>query len=185
MIVATDLKRGVTLRLDNTLYRVVSSIYNKPGRGTASMRTTLMDIATGNTSMRIFSAEEKLDNVYVESEMAEYLYDDGDFLHFMNTATFEQYEVNRSLFEDDALYLIEGMQLELRVYDGRAIDYVLPTTVTYAVTDADAAIAGDTAGAVTKKVTIASGKQITVPQFISIGDSIKVDTRDGSYTGRG
>jgi elongation factor P len=185
MIVATDLKRGVTLRLDNNLYRVVNTQYNKPGRGTASMRTTLMDIATGSTTMRIFSADEKLDNIFVESEMAEYLYDDGEFLHFMNTTTFEQYETNRSLFEDDALYLVEGMQLELRVYEGRPIDYVLPTTVTYEVIDAEAAVAGDTAGAVTKKVTIAGGKQITAPQFINIGDTIKVDTRDGSYVGRG
>lgn len=185
MIIAGDLKRGTTLRVDGNLYRVVKTEYNKPGRGTASMRTTLMDIATGNTSMKIFGAEDKLDNVFVESEIVEYLYDDGEFLHFMNTSTYDQYEVSRSLFEDDALYLTEGMQLELRVYEGRAIDYVLPTHMTYEVTDAEAAVAGDTAGAVTKKVTIGGGKQITAPQFINTGDKIKVDTRDGSYLSRG
>lgn len=184
MIEAGELKRGVTLKIDGNLYRVTGTQYNKPGRGTASMRTTLMDISTGSTSTRIFPADERLENVFVESEQVEFLYRDGDFLHFMNTTTYDQYECNVSLFEDDALYLKEGMQLELRIYDGRPIDYVLPTTVTYEVVDAEAAVVGDTAGAVQKKVTLETGKIVQVPIFINVGDHIKVDTRDGSYVGR-
>jgi len=185
MIEAGDLKKGVTLRLDGNLYRVTGTVYNKPGRGTASMRTTLMNLESGQTSQRIFGIEEKLDNLFVENEEVQYLYRDGDFVHFMNKETYEQYEASVSLFGDDVLYLKENMDLELRIYEGRPIDYVLPTKVVYKVTDSEMAVAGDTAGSVTKKVTTETGLTVQTPLFINVGDSIEVDTRDGQYLGRG
>ncbi|MCS7072436.1 MAG: elongation factor P [Anaerolinea sp.] len=185
MIVAGELKRGHTLKLDDgKLYRVIKTVYNKPGRGTATMQTTMVNIETGGQVTRIFGAEDKVDQVYVESEPVEYLYRDGDMLHFMNTQTYDQYEVHASLFEDDVLFLKEGMNLELRVYEGRPIDYTLPVSVTYKVIDAEAAVVGDTAGSVQKKVTIETGRSVQVPIFINVGDMIVVDTRDGSYVGR-
>jgi len=179
-----DLKKGTTLRIDGTLYRVTNLVYNKPGRGTASMQTTLMDIRTGSTRQRIFPIDDRVDNIFVDSEQAEMLYRDGDFLHFMNIQTFDQYEVNASLFGDDALYLRDGMQLELRVYEGNPIDYVLPTSLVYEVVDAEAAVVGDTAGSVQKKILTDTGLSLQVPIFVNVGDKIKVDTRDGSYLGR-
>lgn len=185
MIIAGDLKRGHTLKLDDgKLYRVVKAIYNKPGRGTASMQTTMINIETGGQTMRIFGAEEKVDQVFVESEPVEFLYRDGDVLHFMNTQTYDQYEVNVGLFDEDATYIKDGMKMELRVYEGRPIDYELPVSVVYKVIDAEVAVAGDTAGSVQKKVTIESGRQIQAPLFVNVGDDISVDTRDGSYLGR-
>lgn len=184
MILVADLKKGTTLRIEGTLYRVSSLTYNKPGRGTASMQTVLVDIATGATRQRIFPIDDKLDDIYVDSEEAELLYRDGDFLHFMNVSTYDQYEVNSSLFGDDAFFLRDGMKLELRVFEGRPIDYVLPTTLVYEVVDAEAAVVGDTAGAVQKKVKTDTGLSLQVPIFVNVGDKIKVDTRDGSYLGR-
>lgn len=185
MIEAGELRTGVTLRLDNSLYRVVNTTYNKPGRGKASMRTTLMDLRTGNTVQRQFGAEEKLDNIFVEAEQVDYLYRDGTLLNFMNPATYEQYEASVDLFGDDVRYLKEGMQLELRMHEGLAIDYKLPTSVVYTVTEAEVAVAGDTSGKVTKKVTTETGLVVQVPIFVNQGDLIQVDTRDGSYLGRG
>lgn len=184
MIQAGDLKKGTTLRLDGTLFRVVDATYNKPGRGTATMQTTLMNIETGNIAKRIFGADDRLDNVFVESEEVQYLYSDGEFLHFMNNSTYDQYETNPSLFGDALLYLKEGMNLELRILDGHAIDYVLPTTVIYEITEAEVAVVGDTAGNVTKKVLTETGLSVRVPLFINVGHKIKVDTRDGSFIGR-
>src|SRR5215207_5199537 len=183
MIEAGDLKRGVTLRLDGNLYRVINTAYNKPGRGTASMRTTLLDIRSGHTQQRVFPAGDRLDNIFVEAEDVEFLYGD-ELLHFMNTQTYDQYDTSISLFGDDRLFLKEGMQLKLKIYEGNAIDYELPTTVAYKVVDSEVAVVGNTAGNVTKKVTIDSGASVTVPMFINVGDSIKVDTRDGSYISR-
>ncbi len=184
MIQAGDLKKGTTLKIDGTLFRVVNTEYNKPGRGTATMQTTLLNIESGKVNKKIFSADESLDNVFVESEEVQYLYKDADFLHFMNNSTYDQYEANISLFGDDQLYLREGMTLELRIYEGRVIDYVLPTTAVYDVVDAEVAVVGDTAGAVTKKVVTDTGLSVRVPMFINIGEKIKVDTRDGSFISR-
>lgn len=185
MILAGDLKRGVTIRLDGRLLRVTNTVYNKPGRGTATMTATLQDIETGSTNKKIFGAEEKLEDIYVEAENVEYLYADGDSLHFMNTQSYEQYEVPTSLFDEDIHYLKDAMQIQLRLYNGRAIDYVFPTTVSYKVKEAEVAVVGNTAGNVTKRVLTESGLSVVVPLFINEGDAIEVDTRDGSYVGRG
>ncbi len=184
MIEAGDLKKGVTLKLDGNLYRVMDTAYNKPGRGTASMRATLLDIRTGQNSTRVFPASDRLDDIFVDIEAVEYLYNDGDTLHFMNTATYEQYEVLAELFGKEVSYLKENMQLELKFYEGTPIDYQFPMTVIYKVVDGEIAVAGDSSGSVTKKVTTESGLSVQVPLFVNIGDNIKVDTRDGSYLTR-
>ena len=186
MIPASDIRKGTVLRLDGTLYRVMNTQYNNPGRGAASMRAQLMDIGTSQTQYRVFSAEESLDNVYVETEDVKYLYGDEDFLHFMNNETYDQYDVNRALFGDDSLYLRDDMDLQLMTTEGSTvIDYVLPTTVIYNIVEAEIAVVGNTSGAVTKKVKTDTGLSVTVPNFVNEGDAIKVDTRDGSYVGRG
>lgn len=172
--------------MDGNLYRVMNTQYNNPGRGAASMRAQLMDIAQGTTQYRVFSAEDSLDNIYVETEDVKFLYGDEDMLHFMNNETYDQYDVNRSLFGDDALYLRDEMDLQLMTTDASlVIDYVLPTTMSYTVVEAEIAVVGNTSGAVTKKVKTDTGLSVTVPNFISEGETIKVDTRDGSYVGRG
>lgn len=185
MISAGDLKKGVTLKLDGNLYRVVNTTYHNPGRGAASMTANLLDIRSGNVNKRVFSAEERLENVFVENENCEFLYRDGDILHFMNVETFDQYEAKISLFGDDIYYLKEGMQIVLKFYEGAPIDYELPTTMTYKVVEAEVAVVGNSAGNVTKRVITEGGLSLVVPLFINEGESVKVDTRDGSYVGRG
>lgn len=184
MISASDLRRGTILQLDGTIFRVLSTQYNNPGRGAASVRAQLMDINTEQTKYRIFSAEETLNNLFVETQNTKFLYSDDDTLHFMNTETFEQHEVSKTLFGDDVLYLKDDMDLQLLVYNNRVIDYVLPTTVVYAVVEAEVAAVGNTAGAVNKRVKTDTGLSVQVPGFVNEGDSIKVDTRDGSYVSR-
>ena len=184
MIDAGDIKKGVTLKLNGRLYRVTDTNYHNPGRGAASMQATLLDIETSQTSKRIFTATDRLEDVFVDIEEVEYLYGDGDTLHFMNIATYEQYEVPRTLFGAEAAYLKENMQMELKFYEVRAIDYQFPMTVIYKVVDGEVAVAGDSSGSVTKKVTTESGLKVDVPLFVNVGDNIKVDTRDGSYLTR-
>ena len=181
---AGDLKRGLTIKMSGRLYRVMDTNYHNPGRGAASMQATLLDILSGQTSKKIFTATDRLDDVFVDVEEVEFLYGDGETLHFMNTASYEQYEVPRSLFGDNAAYLKENMQLEIKFYEGVAIDYQLPMTVVYKVSDAEVAVAGDSSGSVLKKVTTETGLVVSVPLFVNVGDNIKVDTRDGSYLTR-
>lgn len=185
MIEAGELRTGVTLKLDGNLYRVTKTTYNKPGRGKASMQTVLLDLRSGNTVQRIFGAEERLDNVFVEAEKVQYLYNDGMHLHFMNPANYEQYEASVDLFGEDVKYLTENLDLELRMHEGLAIDYKLPTTIKQTVADSEVMIAGDTTGKVMKKCTTETGLVVSVPLFVSAGTVIEIDTRDGSYVGRG
>ncbi|MCK6580742.1 MAG: elongation factor P [Anaerolineae bacterium] len=179
------MKKGTVIDLNGTLYRIANTQYNNPGRGAASMRAQLVDIRTGNAQYRVFAADESLNNLYVESEKVQFLYKDGDALHFMNMQSYDQYEVPLTLFGDDALYLKEEMELELSISDGLVIDYTLPTTVIMTVAEAEIAIAGNTAGSVTKRVKTNTGLSVQVPAFVNEGDTIKVDSRDGSYIGRG
>ncbi|MDZ4764023.1 MAG: elongation factor P [Chloroflexota bacterium] len=186
MITAGDLRKGTILDLDNVLYRVMNTDYHNPGRGAASMRAQLMNIRSGATQYRVFTAEENLTNLYVEHETVQFLYRDDNFLHFMNTTTFDQYESSISLFGDDAMYLKPDMELQLMMFEGSTVlDYVLPTTVSYLVAESEMAVVGNTAGAVLKRIKTESGLSVQVPNFINEGDSIKIDTRDGSYVGRG
>ena len=185
MIPASDIRKGTVLNLDGNLYRVIKTDYSNPGRGAASMRAQLMDIGTGQTQYRVFSAEDSLNNIFVETENVKFLYGDSDLLHFMNNDTYDQYDVNRTLFGDDALYLKDDMDLQLMTTDGgTVIDYQLPTTMTYKVVEAEVAVQGNTSGAVTKKVKTDTGLTVTVPNFIGEGETIKVDTRDGRYLSR-
>lgn len=184
MIEAGDLKKGTTLKLDNNLYRVMTTTYNKPGRGTASMRASLLDIRTGQTSQRTFNADERLENIFVETEPVQFLYRDGHFLNFMNTKNYEQYQADATLFGEDDSFLRENLDLELRLYEGSVIDYILPTTIVYEVVDAEMAIAGDSTGNVLKRITLDTGKEVKAPLFVNVGDKVQIDTRDGSYLSR-
>ncbi len=184
MIEVNELRKGVTFTVDGNIYKVLEYAHNKPGRGNATIRTTLRDLRTGATIQRTFTSGDRVQDIRVESSVVEYLYNDGEFLHFMDTETFDQHELGADVFGDDMRFLKENMQLKLSSYDGEIIDYELPTTVDYEVTESEVAVAGDTATGATKKVTTETGLKVTVPLFVTVGDKIRVDTRDGSYLTR-
>jgi elongation factor P len=184
MIDVNDLRKGVTFTVDGNIYKVLEYAHNKPGRGNATIRTTLRDLRTGSTTQRTFQSGDRVQNIRVDSDIVEYLYNDGEFLHFMDITTFDQHELRSDVFGDDMRFLKENTQLKLNSYDGEIIDYELPTTVEHKIVEAEVAIAGDTATGATKKVTTETGLKVTVPLFVNVGDTIRVDTRDGSYLTR-
>ena len=114
----------------------------------------------------------------------QYLYNDGEFYHFMNTETYEQPALTTAVLGEATDYLKENLTLTLSFYEGEPIDVILPTTIDLKVVDAPAAIAGDTATGATKQVTVETGLKVTVPLFINEGDTIRVDTRNGEYVTR-
>ena len=184
MIDVNDLRKGVTFTVDDNIYKVLEYSHNKPGRGNATIRTTLRDLRTGATIQRTFTSGDRVQDIRVDSYVVEYLYNDGDFLHFMDISSFEQYELRADVFGDDMEYLRENTQLKLSNYEGEIIDYELPTTVEHKIVEAENAVAGDTATGANKKVKTETGLQVTVPLFVNVGDTIRVDTRDGSYLTR-
>jgi elongation factor P len=184
MIDVNDLRKGVTFTVDDNIYRVLEYSHNKPGRGNATIRVTLRDLRSGATLQRTFGSGDRVQDIRVETVPVEFLYNDGEFLHFMDTTSFEQHELRADVFGDDAEYMTENMGMSLLTYNEEIIDYQLPTTVDHEVVEAEMAVAGNTATGANKKVTTVTGLKVTVPLFVNVGDKIRVDTRDGSYVTR-
>jgi elongation factor P len=184
MIDVNDLRKGVTFTLDGELYKVLEYHHHKPGRGNATIRTTLRNLRTGATTQQTFISGDRVEDIRLDSRIVEYLYSDGEALTFMDVETYDQPELRRDVFGDDIRYLREGMQIKLLNYGEEIIDYELPNTMVYEVIDSEMAVAGDTATGATKKVTLDTGLQVTVPLFVAVGDKIKINTETGEYITR-
>lgn len=184
MIDVNQLRKGTTYTEDGELLKVLNYTHNKTGRGGATIRVQVRNLRSGATYERTYPSGNKVQDVRLENEEVEYLYDDGEFLTFMNNDTYEQPQLRRDIFGDDLLYLKENMKLKLSSYEGEIIDYELPTTGDYKVIESEMAVAGDTANNPTKKVKIETGLEVKVPMFVSVGDTIRVKLEDGSYVTR-
>jgi elongation factor P len=184
MIDVNQLRKGTSFTVDGEIYKVLDYHHNKTGRGNATIRTNVRNLRTGATHEMTFTSGDRVQDIRIETVIVEYLFSDGEFLTFMDVETYEQPQLRQDLFGDDFQYLRENMQLKLLTYDNEIIDYELPTTVEHKITDAEMAIAGDTATGATKKVVTETGLQVTVPLFVNVGDTIRIDTRDKTYITR-
>jgi len=184
MIDVNELRKGVTFEFDGQLYKVLDYSHNKTGRGGANIRVKARNMLTGANIEKTFNSGQSVQDVRLDFHNVQYLYSDGEFYHFMDNETFEQPAIKADVLGDDALYLIEGLEVKLTFYNGEAIDVEFPTSVDLEVTESDMAIRGDTATGVTKKVRVQTGLQVQVPNFINVGDVIRVDTRTGDYITR-
>lgn len=184
MIDVNELRKGVTFELDGQLFKVLDYSHNKPGRGNATIRIKARNLLTGSNIEKTFNSGQSVQDVRLDYHNVQYLYSDGEFYHFMDNETFEQPAIKGEVLGDDALYLTEGLEVKLTFYNNEAIDIELPTSVDLEVTEADMAIRGDTATGVTKKVRVQTGLQVQVPNFVDVGDVIRVDTRTGEYVTR-
>lgn len=184
MIDVNDLRKGVTFELDGKLYKVLDYSHNKPGRGNATIRVKARDLRSGTTLEKTFQSGDRVPDVHLDFHNVQYLYSDGSNYFFMDLETFEQPGVPAIVLGDAAGYLKEGMEVKLTFYNNEAIDIDLPTSVDLKVTRAEAAVKGDTATGVTKKVTLETGIEVSVPYFVNEGDVIRVDTRTGAYVTR-
>jgi len=184
MIEVTQLRPRSTYTEDGELFKVLSYSHNKPGRGNATIRVTVRNLRTGTTRDTTYNSGERVQDIEVDKLEVEYLYDDGEFLHFMDTTTYEQPQLRRDVFGDDAYYLKEGLTITLNSFEGEMIDYVLPNTVDLKVVEADPGFAGDTANNPMKRIKTETGLEVAVPLFINQGETIRVKTEDGSYQTR-
>ncbi len=184
MIDVNELRKGVTFTMGGELYRVLEYEHHKPGRGKAYIRTKLRNINSGATVKHTFISGDKVEDVYVERRGVQYLYNDGDLYHFMDTQTYEQLAAPVSVLGEGAKYLKEGTELVVSVYEGRVIDVDLPTKVDLEVVESEVAVAGDRATGAMKTVTTETELEVEVPLFVEVGDVIRVDTRTGEYVTR-
>ena len=184
MISVTQLRKGVTFELDTQLWRVLEYDHYKPGRGGAIIRTKLRNLRTGSTVNRTFPSGERVQDIRLDRQNVQYLYNDGELYYFMDNETYEQPALGKVFLEDVIPYLKEGISLELELYDGEPIGIELPITVDLIVTDAPPGYAGDTATGGTKEVTLETGLKLQVPLFIATDDVLRIDTRTDSYLTR-
>jgi elongation factor P len=179
-----DLKRGMTLDLEGTLFQVVEFQHVKPGKGGAFVRTKLRNMRTGAVIERTFNAGVNVGLAIVERKDMQYLYRDGNDFVFMDTASYEQHPVPAALIGEAANYLTEGSTAVVAMHGGNAIGIELPASVVLRVTKADPAVKGDRVSGALKAATLETGLVVQVPLFVEEGDLVKVDTRSGDYLTR-
>jgi len=179
-----DLKNGMTLDLDGTLFQVVEFQHVKPGKGGAFVRTKLRNVRSGGVVERTFNAGVKVGLAIVERKEMQYLYRDDDQLVFMDTDTYEQVPVPADVAGDAASYLAEGSTAQVAVHQGVPIGLDLPASVVLSITETQGAVRGDTRTNVLKPATTETGYVVQVPLFVETGERVKVDTRSGAYIER-
>ena len=184
MISTGELRKGVVIELDGEIWQILDYHHIKMGRGSAQVRIKLRNIKRGQTVERSFQAGEKWPRAYLDTRDVQYLYADGNEYHFMDTDSYEQFSMNAEQLGDAAQYLIDGMVLQRTSYENETIGVELPVTVDLKVVETDPGFAGDTTGGARKPATTETGLVVQVPLFVSVGDTIRVDTRTGDYQTR-
>ncbi len=185
MFNVNDIKNGMTIQYEGNIYQVVEFQHVKPGKGSAFVKTKLYNLRTDSTHEITFNAGIKLERADIKRSKMSYLYNDGDSYVFMDNTTFEQIEINSSKLKDNIKFLKEGLDVEIMNYDGEIIGITLPEKVSYKVIDAPEAAKGNTATNALKDVTIETGYTLKAPLFISEGETIIINTKEGKYSSRG
>ena len=184
MATTNDLKNGLVLNLDGQLWTVVEFQHVKPGKGGAFVRTTLKNVLSGKVVDKTFNAGIKVETANVDKRTMQYLYKEGVDFVFMDLDTYDQLHVPGDTVGDAANYLLESAEAMVAVHDGTPLYVELPTSVELVISHTDPGLQGDRSTGGTKPATLETGAEIQVPLFVSTGETVKVDTRDGRYLGR-
>ncbi|MFH7319825.1 elongation factor P [Desulfurivibrio sp. D14AmB] len=184
MYTASDLRKGLKIKLDNDPYIITDFEFSKPGKGQALYRCRLRNMISGNAFDRTFRSNDKFEPAPLEERTMQFLYGQGDEYHFMDTKSYEQIVIRKEMLGDDVNFLIDNMEVSVLLYEERAIGVTMPNFVNLTVTQADPWAKGDTSGSDTKPVTVETGYVLQVPPFINEGDKLQIDTRTGQYVTR-
>ena len=184
MVNVNDLKNGMTIGFDGNIFQVLEFLHVKPGKGPAFVRTRLKNLRTGATIDHTFTAGIKVEKAVIEKNSMQFLYASGDVYNFMNMETYEQIELSKEQIGDDALYLKEGINVDVTFYEGEMLGLMLPEKVEYKVVSTEPAVKGNTATNATKEAVLETGLVVKVPLFIENDEVIIVSTRDGRYDSR-
>lgn len=184
MIVATKLRPGMMILYEGELCRVLKVDHVTPGKGKAHVGANIRNIKTGNQLPCRWNSDDKIERAFLEEHEMEYLYDDGEQYHLMNTENYEQIVMDHEMFGDAIKFILPNNRVKVTFYDGNPVGVDLPKTVDLKVTQADASLKKQTASAQKKNCTVETGLVVQVPPFIEIGDVIRVDTESGDYLER-
>ena len=178
------MRKGQTVKIDGKLYAIVDYQHVKLGKGGAVYQTKLKSLTDGLIQNIRLRSEETIEEAFLDRRKYEYLYSAGAEHVLMDTATYEQISLDDEAFGDGSKYLKPNAQLQVSMYQGRAVIVELPNTVDLEVTDTPPEIRGATATNQPKPATLETGLVVQAPSFIKVGDTIRVDTRSGEYVTR-
>ena len=184
MATTNDLKNGMVLNLDGQLWQVIWFQHHKPGKGGAVVRSKLKNIESGKTVDKTFNADVKVEVASVDKRTMQYLYKEAADFVFMDLDTYDQLYVSGDTVGSNADFLLESAEAMVATHDGVPLYIELPAAVEVVVTYTEPGLQGDRSTGGTKPATVETGAEIQVPLFITTGEKIKVDTRDGKYLGR-
>lgn len=184
MIQAGDFRKGTTFDMDGVVYSIVDFQHVKPGKGSAFVRTKLKNIVTGQTLEKTFNPTDKYPIAKIERKDMQYLYREGDICYFMDMETYDQIPLNYSDCEDALQYMVENMTAFIQFYKGKAFSVEAPNFVELKIVECEPAVAGDTAKSAMKQAKLETGITIMVPLFVNNDDTIRIDTRTGTYMER-
>jgi len=179
-----EFRGGLKVMLDGDPCSIIENEFVKPGKGQAFNRVKIRNLKTGRVLEKTFKSGETLEAADVMDIDMQYLYDDGEFYHFMVPDTFEQHAADKNAVGDAHLWLKAQDTCEVTLYNGSPIGVSPPNFVEMAITETDPGLKGDTAQGGTKPATLESGAVVKVPLFLEIGEIVRVDTRTGEYISR-
>ncbi|MBN2381671.1 elongation factor P [bacterium] len=184
MFTTSDFRIGLKVELEGEPYIIVDFQHVKPGKGTAFVRTRLKHLSTGNVLDKTFRSGEKFEKPDLEEKEMQFLYQDGDEYHFMDTTSYDQTFMTREQLGDQVNYLKEQMSITVLYHNGHPIGSEVPKHVELMVVKTEPGIRGDTATGATKPAQLESGVTVLVPLFVNEGEIIRVDTRTNTYLER-
>lgn len=179
-----EFKNGLKVMVDNAPCNILECEFVKPGKGQAFTRVKIRNLKTGRVVERTYKSGETLPSADVMDVEMQYLYNDGEFWHFMVPDTFEQYAAGAEAVADAKQWLKEQDLCTLTLWNNEPLQVTPPNFVVLAVSETDPGLKGDTSGGGGKPATLETGAVVRVPLFVQIGDLIKVDTRKGEYVSR-
>jgi elongation factor P len=184
MISTSDFHTGISVELEGEIYTILEFQHVKPGKGAAFVRSKLKNLRTGSIAERTFRAGEKMARAHLERKEMEYLYRDDDSFHMMDMETYEQITLSSEQIGEGIKYLKENDHLNVVMHGDKLLGVDVPLSVVLKVEETEPGLKGDTASGASKPATMETGLVVQVPLFVNSGDSIKIDTRSGSYIER-
>ena len=184
IIKAGNIKKGSYVLFKGSPHLVTKADFISPGKGSAFMRAKLRSVKNGNTQEFTYKSVEPVEEIEVQTQKMQFLYNDGESAVFMNGQTYDQVEIPLALIGQKAQLLNPEIQVHVLFYEDVAIDVSLPPKITLKVVEAEEAVAGNTMGTARKIVTTETGFQVSAPIFVKEGEFIIIDTESMSYDSR-
>jgi elongation factor P len=183
-VIASSLRRGNIVEVDGQLYAVLNAENFHPGKGTPTTQVDMRRISDGVKVAQRYKTTEQVERAHVEDREFQFLYQDGDGFHFMNTDNYDQVTLPEDVVGSGAAYLAPEMKVMLSVYEGAAVAIELPQKAVLEVVETEPTMKGQTASGSYKPATLSNGVRTMVPPFIATGTRVVVMTEDGSYVER-